>query len=456
MTRPGLESRLALLGRFRERLTQQRDSVLDHLQALRPGSSRAELISSELIPLLDNCRFLERHSKRILAPRKLGRWGQPAWLWGVDSVVHREPLGRVLMVAPSNYPLFLPLVSCLSAWAAGNQVWLKSAPGSLALHQRVLELFLSVGGPPQYLRLLGEAPEEVDRALAEGVQKLVLVGSATTGRTVLAKASAALVPTIAELSGWDSVFIHPQADLELAARAIAWGLALNGGRTCVAPRRIFLSGSPERFEEALGRALQVRATVPLSDSEKEIITNHSGPILQRVEGLGPAVLSRLGDGHSLLKEPVFGALAGLQVVESDEQALESARRCPYALGAALFGPEDWCRQMAHRVPAQVVSLNDLLVPSADPRVPFGGSGGSGWGRIRGQEGLLEMTQTRTVCQRRGGSMDHLLDPSPHDDAILEEFLLISHGKNAGQRMGALWRLIATIAKERIRRRRARP
>ncbi len=444
-----LASRLALLGRFRQRLVAAREELLTLLQALRPQAGKAELISSELIPLLDNLRYLESHTEQLLAPRKLGGRGRPAWLFGVDSVVYREPLGRVLMVAPSNYPLFLPMVSAVSAWAAGNSVWMKPAPGSSELHSRVQDLFFSVGGRPQDFVLLGEQPEEVERALKEGVQKLVLVGSADTGEKVLARAGAALVPAVAELSGWDCIFVHPQADPDEVARHLAWSLALNGGRTCVAPRRVFVRGAVEPLEAALSEQLALRPKVELGEKECSMLSGHKGPIL----GSGPAVLSRVGESHPLLREAHFGGLAVLHVVESDEDALRLARNCPYALGAALFGPPDWAQEMSHKVPAQVVCLNDLIVPTADPRVPFGGSGRSGWGRIRGEQGLLEMTQTRTVCTRRGGSQDHLLPPSPNDDTILEQFLLISHGGSLVQRLKAVARLVTTIARERIRRRR---
>ncbi len=451
-----LEFRLALLERFRERLVAERESLLTLLKELRPGCSRAELISSEIIPLLDNIAFLNQRASKILQPVKLGRRGQPVWLWGVESVVYRESLGRVVIVAPGNYPLFLPLVQAVYGWAVGNCIWLKSAPGSFPLHDRVRNLFLSVGGPAEAFRLLGEENSSYPWALSEGVDKVILVGSASTGEAVLSQAGKALVPTVAELSGWDAVFIHPEADMAQAAAAVAFGLALNGGRTCVAPRRIFFRGDVERLESLLENSLQERGRVALSEAEKLCVeeARSSGC---RVLGApdGPVVLSRVRRDHRLLREASFGALAVLHVVESDEEALELSRHCRHALGATLFGPLEWAETLSHQVPGQMVCINDMIVPSADPRLPFGGTGRSGFGHMRGKEGLLEMTAVRVISTRRGGTTDHLRPPSAVDDPLLERFLLMAHGSGVGQKFRATVEMIALIARERIRRRMAR-
>lgn len=452
---PALPQRLAFLRRFRHELCAKREVLLGHLSGLRPDSTRGDLLSSEIIPLLDTIAFLEKSAARILQPRSLGRSGQPAWLWGVHSTVYREALGRILILAPGNYPLFLPFAQAVHAWAAGNQVWLKSAPGCLALHQSIRDIFMAAGGHESWLRLLGEDNASYLANLPE-VQKVVLVGSAETGRLVLSQAAEALVPSVAELSGWDTVFIHPKADMELAAKAVAFGLCLNQGRTCVAPRRIFLRGQVEEFERHFQASLEARRHAPLSDGDRarveEMIGFGAKPLWARA-GHGPVLLSRVSGDNPLLQDEAFGSLAVLKVVESDQEALQLAARCPYALGASLLGPEDWAQELAHLIPAQVVSINDVIVPTADPRVPFGGSGRSGYGRMRGAEGLLEMTQTRTVCTRRGGSLDHLLPSGPLDDLIVEKFMQMAHSKTALGKVTAFVQMTTGIIRERIRKRR---
>ncbi len=101
------------------------------------GRPAAEVLSSEVVPLADACRFLEREAPRLLATRRLGSHGRPAWLGGVEAEVRREPLGLVLVIAPSNYPLFLPGVQTLQALAAGNAVLLEAGAGRGRISSRL-------------------------------------------------------------------------------------------------------------------------------------------------------------------------------------------------------------------------------------------------------------------------------------------------------------------------------
>lgn len=102
-----VQRRLQIIGRLRHRMAEQPASLLDTLAG--PEGERAqEALVAELLPLADGCRFLQRAAEQLLAPRRLGRRGRPAWLLGLDAEIHREPLGVVLVIGPNNYPLLLP------------------------------------------------------------------------------------------------------------------------------------------------------------------------------------------------------------------------------------------------------------------------------------------------------------------------------------------------------------
>ncbi len=90
----------------------------------------AEKLVSEVLPLADACRWLEKNAARVLASRRCGKSQRPFWLKGVSFEVQRMPFGVVLVIGPGNYPLFLPAVHALHALAAGNAVLLKPAPGT--------------------------------------------------------------------------------------------------------------------------------------------------------------------------------------------------------------------------------------------------------------------------------------------------------------------------------------
>jgi acyl-CoA reductase-like NAD-dependent aldehyde dehydrogenase len=255
------------------------------------------------------------------------------------------------------------------------------------------------------VRVLPAEDEAGRAALAAGPDKVLLTGSAATGRAVLRDAAGRLIPVTAELSGCDALFVLPGADLERVARAIRFGLTLNGGATCIAPRRVFVPrGLAHELEERLTAA--VAGSVPVT----------------------------------------------VVPVASSAEALELAARSPYALGASVFGPERAARALAGRVRAGVVTINDVIVPTADPRLPFGGRGASGFGVTRGAEGLLELTAVKAVAVRRGRWLPHLEERAPEDGEILRALLALDHAPRWQDRLTSA----SALARAAVRRFRERP
>jgi acyl-CoA reductase-like NAD-dependent aldehyde dehydrogenase len=383
--------------------------AIRHLIAAQParffsaGRSEAETLSAEVVPLADACRFLEREAPALLAGRHLGSEGRPAWLAGVQAEVRREPLGVVLVIAPSNYPLFLPGVQAAQALAAGNAVLWKPGREGSAAAEAFAAVAAEAGLPAGLLSVLPEDPEAARQAIAAGVDKVLLTGSAATGRQVLAELARHLVPATLELSGCDALFVLPNADLDRVARAVRFGLTLNGGATCIAPRRIFV---PRELE--------------------------------------PALMERLA--QQLPAAPPGSETLTVTPVASLDEALAAAALSPYALGASVFGPEEAAVAFAARIRAGVVVVNDVIVPTADPRLPFGGRGESGFGVTRGAEGLLELTALKVVAVRRGRRLFHLEPSDPGDAGIFRAYLALAHAKGLRLRLRAALKLTGLLVR----------
>ena len=403
-----LVHRLAVIARVRA-------AIARHAESLAASIARpvADSLAAEVLPLAEAARFLVRAAPRVLAPRRLR--GGPLWLFGVRQEVRREPRGAVLILAPGNYPLFLAGAQALHALAAGNAVCVKPAPGCSTPMLLLADLLEAAGLPDGVLQVVAEdAGPAASRA---GFDYVVLTGSAETGLHVARAAAETLTPSAMELSGVDAAFILPGADLAVAAASLAYGLRLNGGATCIAPRRVFV---PRDMEADLLSRLLAQLPPPISVP---------GPIAARLAGLiadaeaagarvaarNPTVLAGATPALALLQQDVFAPWLALVPVENAEAALQAAALCPYALGASIFGPPAEAYAMAARVNAGSVCVNDLIVPTADPRLPFGGRGRSGFGVTRGAEGLLEMTTVKTVSTRRSGFRPHL-DPRLASDA----------------------------------------
>jgi acyl-CoA reductase-like NAD-dependent aldehyde dehydrogenase len=408
-----LRERLRMLGRARRLLAMRATEVATTLGDRRPLS---DTLTAEVLPLLAGLRFLERRAPRLLAPRRL-RAGRPLWLFGVTAEIHREPCGVVLILAPSNYPLFLPGAQLLQALAAGNAVCAKPAPGCAAPLQALAAILAEAGLPAGVLQVLDDSTDTGAAAASAAFDRIVLTGSAETGRAALAAAAPRLTPATMELSGNDAVFVLPGADIEAVAAALVYGMRLNSGATCLAPRRVFLMpAEAERLAPALSARvalLRLSPPPPVVAARLERLVAEAiaqgARLLHGPAETGALILADARPDMRLLREDVFAPWLALVPVADMAEALAAQALCPYALGASIFGPEPEARAMAARLHVGSVCINDIIVPTADPRLPFGGRGLSGFGVTRGAAGLLEMTVIKTVSLRRGRFMPHLAE-----------------------------------------------
>ena len=388
-----LADRLAIVKRFRRAVAADPDRLTAAVTS-PVRRSAAETLSAEVLPLCEACRYLEREANRLLGPKRRGNKNRPAWLYGVKLTDRREPHGVVLILGTWNYPLFLTGTQTIQALVAGNAVLVKPGRGAHAAAVAVRDLLREAGLPPGVLAVLGEEVEAGEAAVDAGVNKVILTGSARTGRAVLENCAPSLTPAAMELSGCDAAFILEGADVELAAKCLALSLAWNGSATCVAARRVFVH---HKLAAGLRAELLKRVTTvapvacdrgAATDAEELIedalnrgATRLCGTLDHRPDPprAMPVVLTDVPGKADILRADVFAPVLSLIEVKSPEEALARDNCCPYALGATVFGPPAAARELAAKIDAGCVVINDFLIPTADPRVSFGGRGESGFG-----------------------------------------------------------------------------
>jgi acyl-CoA reductase-like NAD-dependent aldehyde dehydrogenase len=443
-----LPQRLQLVRRLRHSIARQPERLA---QGVMPVAQRtlADTLVAEVLPLLDACRFLEREAPHILAPQRLRRRGRPLWLHGVELELCREPLGVVLIMAPANYPLLLPSVQTLQALVAGNAVLLKPGAGGLAAAGAFVQHLQSAGLDWPLVQVLSEAPVAAQTAIAYGVDKVLLTGSAATGAAVLELLAPHLTPAVLELSGCDAAFVRADADLDLVVRALTFSLRLNGGATCIAPRRVFVARPlAAALESRLVRAVQAMAPCVVAPAMtarvQELVADACAQGARSLAGdfvseqaMTPVLVADATPAMRLLQADVFAPVLALVPVHDDADALAAAAPCPYALGAAVFGQDRAARALAQRVRAGVVVVNDVIVPTADPRLPFGGRGQSGFGVTRGAAGLLELTCSKAVAMRRGRWRPHYAPPRAQDAALFRAYIAAAHSASWRERVMAV-------------------
>ncbi len=447
-----MAKRLRVLKGARRRMAGLADAFVAAVST-ELSRTAADTLVAEVLPLLEACRFLEREAEGILAVRRLGRRGLPFWLSGVDSEVQRVSLGKVLVIGPANYPLFLPGVQALQGLAAGNAVVWKPGIGGRAMAEIVAEALHAAGLPEGLLRVTDESVEAALAEMRTGADKVFFTGSALAGRAVLRELAESATPCVMELSGCDAVVVLASADLNRVVAALTFGMRLNGSATCMAPRRVFLVGATaERKRQLIGLLLtgldrvegiwlpervhgQLRLL--LKTATEAGATVHGELDLNQQ----PVLVTDVAPSMEIARADVFAPVLMLMETVDERAVMGALEDCPYALTTAVFGEEREALGLAKKITAGTVLVNDLIVPTADPRVPFGGRRQSGFGVTRGTEGLLEMTAVRVVSVRRGWSRKHYEPTTEQHKDLFNGLIRAAHAGPWGERWQGVKQLL---------------
>lgn len=448
--------RAKFAGRLRYLLAEEATRLAQLING--PARQQGESLAAEILPLIEACKFLSRRAASILKSKRLSGRDRPSWLARVQVFEDRVPFGVVLVIGASNYPLFLAGVQALQALVAGNAVLLKPGTGGIAIATRLQELSEKAGLPTGLLSVLPEDPASARECIHAQVDLVVLTGSQRSGQAVLSELAKTTTPAIMELSGCDALFILPSAQIALAARAIMFGLTFNCSATCMAPRRVFV---PQSLQPALEDSLQ-----SLLNNVKPIAVGHTSwqaslPMIEEAIASGarvvtgdwpawqqpqttavlPLVLADVPAKASIHKADLFVPIVSLIGYRHLDDALGENGKCPYALSACVFGNLTEATQFAKRIEAGCVVINDIIAPTADPRVGFGGTKASGFGTTRGAEGLKQMTQLKSIVIQRGSWRPHLDDLRPPDIELITGLIHWLHSHRLRSRIGGLWQLI---------------
>jgi aldehyde dehydrogenase (NAD+) len=358
-------------------------------------------LTSEIIPLLSACRWLERRARRVLRPRRTPGGG--LWQFGQTHRVVRAPLGRVAIIATWNYPVQLLGVQLAQALLAGNQVTVKPSERCPRTQGLLLDLAIEAGLPEERLARVGSEREAGERLLREQrFDHVVFTGSTGVGRTVASILSESLTPSTLELSGSDSAIVLADADPSLAARSILFALRLNGGQTCMAPRRVIAERAiAGRLLDAIrGELARPVPMTPAMPAEMERAyscardaARAGGCWLVGESGSPPFIIADCPAETPLFRGEHFGPALAITPADSAARALRLHGGVERKLATALFtGDPGRARALAARLGSTVVTINDCLIPTGHPGLSLGGLGPSGWGLSRGEAGLLAMTR----------------------------------------------------------------
>jgi aldehyde dehydrogenase (NAD+) len=319
------------------------------------------------------------------------------------------------------------------------------------------------GLPEGVLTVTEESVEAAQRELELGTDKVIFTGSFESGRKVLSGLAETATPAVMELAGADAIMVTPEADLQRVAEAVAFGLRLNGGAVCMSPRRLFANPGTMKALRPLLEAELAKVPPITLDAKTETRLNQ---MLEEAVSAGATVRSAGVDtppmtmkpswmGHPILvdgarpsmaiaQSDVFAPVISLLEANSMLHAAELYAHCPFALTVAIFcapQEEKRARMLAGMLRAGTVLFNDVIAPTVDPRVSFGGRGASGYGVTRGAEGLLEMTAVKTLLIRRGRSTLHMQPTQDADAPMFSGLIAAIHGNGWARRWRGLRRFL---------------
>jgi acyl-CoA reductase-like NAD-dependent aldehyde dehydrogenase len=411
----GVRARARRLKDVRRVLVRRMDDIL----AVIP----AEALAQEWLVVLSLVRYYERHASRVLSRRRVGT----APLLTKHAHKQYEPLGVVAVISPWNYPFMLPALPAVGALVAGNAVVLK--PSEIAPQSgRLLGVLLqeALADFPDLVQVV-EGDGTVGAALVRaGVDKVAFIGGGLTGRKVLLAAAESLTPVVLELGGNDVAIVCDDANVARAAAGIVWGAMSNAGQCCIGIERAVVAASVhDAFVTALRRELgrlrlgtgedadMSRLIFPpqraildrlVDDAVAQGATAERWPVPPGPEGerfYPPTLLLGATPAMEVNRSEAFGPLLSVMQVQSDDEAVAIANGGPYGLSPSIWTKRRGrARRLAARLEAGLITVNDHLVGFAVPGLPYGGVKGSGFGRLMGDEGLLEFVRVKSVAGAR--------------------------------------------------------
>jgi len=391
---------------------------------------------ADIVPPRNEARHALRHLGEWVGPERVA---VPAAYQPGRARIIREPKGVVLIVAPWNYPVQLCLSPLVGALAAGNAAVLK--PSELApATAGVLAEWLPRYVDPSAVAVV-EGGMEVSQALLERpFDHIFFTGSPRVGRIVVAAAARHLTPVTLELGGKSPVIVAADADLDVAARRIAWAKLVNAGQTCIAPdyvlvergiRPAFVDRLITEVERFAGGAeptrivneTHLRRLAGLLDGHGGVTALAGGPDFATAR-FAPVVITDPDPGSPLMQEEIFGPILPVVVTDSldDSIAFVAARPKPLALYLFTGSPavED---EVLERTSSGSVCVNHLLYQCLVPGLPFGGVGPSGMGAYHGRAGFETFSHSKAVL-RKPTSPDPKLAYPPYGPFAERAFRLL--------------------------------
>lgn len=335
------------------------------------------------------------------------------------SFVRHDPIGCVLAIMPWNFPFWQVFRFAAPTLTAGNAALLKHSSNVFGCSKQIEDVFIKAGYPKGVFQNLIVHHDKTDMIMKhEVVQAVSLTGSERAGTSVAQISGKYIKRSLLELGGSNSFIVWDDADIDAAVKTALTARMLNCGQSCIAAKRFILDENiydefVNKFTDGVGKLI---SGDPLNDdtqvgplARKDIADDLHEQIIKSIEQgaellLGgnqidtyhdPTILGNVKPGMTAFEQETFGPLAVMVKAKDEDDAFRLSELSRFGLGVTVCTSNiEKAVSMAGRVSDGAYFVNELV--KSDPRLPFGGTKISGYGRELAKDGMMEFVNRKTV------------------------------------------------------------
>lgn len=341
--------------------------------------------------------------------KNLNKWAKPKKVlpsilnFPSKDFIYKEPYGKVLIIAPWNYPFQLALCPLISAVAAGNQVVLKPSeltPKTAAIIAQIIEETFHIN----HVEVIQGDAEISQKLLSQRWDYIFFTGSVTVGKIVAKAAAEHLTPVTLELGGKNPCIIDETANLKLAAKRIVWGKFINAGQTCIAPDYILIQKDMKaKFIDYLKEEIKLaygQNPEESPDFARIINLKNWERLVRQIEPekvlfggktdaeelyIAPTLIDEPKLDSLIMKDEIFGPLLPIISYEIETDIKNTISKYEKPLSLYVFSEnKSFADKMILNYSFGGGCINDTVIHFSNKRLPFGGVGHSGIGAYHGR------------------------------------------------------------------------
>ncbi|MDO5656628.1 MAG: NAD-dependent succinate-semialdehyde dehydrogenase [Flavobacteriaceae bacterium] len=404
------EEREAKMKKLGEILIKNKEKYAE-VMALEMGKPIAQGIS-EIEKCAWLCNYYAENALEQLKDKKIKTEAS-------SSYVKYEPLGVILAIMPWNYPFWQVFRFAVPTLMAGNTTLLKHASNVMQSAKIMEEIFSQAEFPKNTFNTLFIGSDKVEKIIRNPrVKGVSLTGSKAAGAAVASIAAEEIKPSLLELGGSNALVVFADCDMENTLQTVINARFQNTGQSCIAGKRLVIEESiaEEFISKLIKKTIELKSGDPTELStfigtmvNKEA-AKHLHDQLQKSLKMGaklliggnyndayfePTIVSDVHQKMPVFHEETFGPLLACTTFKTVEEAADLANATEFGLGVSLFTQnQKWVEKMIPILQDGAVFVNELV--KSDPRLPFGGTKTSGYGRELSQDGIMAFVNKKTV------------------------------------------------------------